>query len=339
MRVKRLFIGWAVFLSCTMVVSSSLSEENLSSVVKKIGPSILDVLTYDKEGNTLGQGRGFFISKKGDVITNRHLLEGASRAEIRTIDQMLYPVTRVVAEDKEADLIRVSVEIPPKAAQPLVISAVLPQLGERVMMIDTSKPEKPVLGGIVSGLWEIPAFGKGIQISKPPSSFSAGDPVISMNGQVIGVIISRTVEGHAFHFILSSERILRLKPGQGSTFAEWEERREETAEMVYAEGLPFLWKEEYQKAIPYFKKAVKKNPRYAEAYFQIGFCHAQLKQYVEAYEAYKDSVRIKPDFVLPHFFLGLLYLEMRDKNHAMEEYKILKNLDQKYAKDLYQMIF
>ncbi|NWG02817.1 MAG: serine protease [Syntrophaceae bacterium] len=307
-------------------------------MVKKIGPCILDVLTYDKEGSTLSHGRGFFVSKEGDVVTNRHLLEGASRAEIKTVDQMLYPVTRVVAEDKEADLIRLSVEVPPKAVHPLAMSAVLPQLGERVIMIDTSKPERSALGGVVSGLWETPTFGKGIQISKAPFPVTAGDPVISMNGQVVGVVISRTIEGHSFHFILPGKRVIRLKPGKGITLAEWEGMREETADIAYAEGLPFLWKEDYQKALLYFEKAAKKNPRYAEAYFQIGYCHAQLKQYVEAYEAYKQSVRIKPDFVLSHFFLGLLYLEVRDKNHAMEEYKILRDLDRDYASDLLRMI-
>jgi tetratricopeptide (TPR) repeat protein len=114
--------------------------------------------------------------------------------------------------------------------------------------------------------------------------------------------------------------------------------KEEVAEMVYAKGLPFLRKEEYKKALLYFKEAVKKDPRYAKAYFEIGYCDVQLKQYVEAYKAYKQSVRIKPDFVLAHFFLGLLYLEVGDKNHAMEEYKILIDLDQDYANDLHKII-
>jgi hypothetical protein len=327
-----------MFFLCAMTPVPSTGEE-ISTLIKKVSPSIIAVLTYDQEGRFLGEGKGFFISREGDVITNRHLLEGTSRAEIKTADGMLYPVTRVITEDKEADLIQLSVEIPPRAVHPLAISTVLPQLGERVIVIDPSKPERPGLGGVVFGLWEVPAFGKGIQISTSLSSVSAGNPVVSMNGQVIGVIISRTIEGHAFRFILTSERIIRLKSGKGRTLAEWEGRRDEAAEMVYAKGLPFLWKEEYKKALSYFKEAVKKNPRYAEAYFQIGYCNAQLKQYEEAYEAYKQSILIKPDFVLAHFFLGFLYLEVGDKNHAIEEYKILKDLDEDYANDLHKMIY
>ena len=109
--------------------------------------------------------------------------------------------------------------------------------------------------------------------------------------------------------------------------------------MLYAEGLPFLWKENYQMALLYFEEAVKKNPRYAEAYFQIGYCNAQLERYAAAYEACRQAVRIKPDFVLAHFFLGLIYLEVRDRDHALEEYKILKDLDADYANDLFRMIY
>lgn len=83
---------------------------------------------------------------------------------------------------------------------------------------------------------------------------------------------------------------------------------------------------------------VKKDPRYPNAYFQIGYCNAQLRHYEGALEAYKQAIRIKPDFMIAHFFLGLAYLELRDKNSALKEYKILKDLDRNYAKDLLNMI-
>jgi len=115
-------------------------------------------------------------------------------------------------------------------------------------------------------------------------------------------------------------------------------RKEETAESVYAKGLPFLWKEDYDKAASYFKKAVRIDPRYANAYFLIGYCNAQLERYPDALEAYKKAIQIQPDFVLAHFFLGLIYLEARDRNHALAEYKILRDLDKNYADDLLNMI-
>jgi tetratricopeptide (TPR) repeat protein len=92
----------------------------------------------------------------------------------------------------------------------------------------------------------------------------------------------------------------------------------------------------FQRALN-FEESVQKNPSYAGAYFQIGYCNAELGRYIDAFEAYKKAIQIKPDFVLAHFFLGLMYLDVRDRNRALEEYKILKDLDPNYADDLFQL--
>jgi tetratricopeptide (TPR) repeat protein len=332
-------LSWIIFF-LFLTTTPSFAQENLSTLVNSIEPSIVVVLAYDKEGKAIGQANGFFISTDGDVITNRDVLEGANHAELRTSDGMLYPVRKVLAEDGEINLIRIGVEIPSGAAHPLSLMLPLPRLGERIAVIGSSAgPGKTASYGMVSAIQEIPAFGKMIRVTAPISSSFNACPVINMKGEVIGIVTYWMVEAQKFNFIVPSERVVRLKVGKGIGLTEWEGRREETAEGLYAKGLPFLWKEDYQKALYYFKGAVKKDPRYANAYFQIGYCNAQLGRYVEAFDAYKKAIQIKPDFVLAHFFLGLIYLEARDKTHALEEYKILKDLDRDYANGLFRMIY
>jgi hypothetical protein len=332
-------ISWILFLSILALTSSVLGEEMLSTFIKRVEPSVVLVFTYDQESKVIRRGHGFFVSREGDVVTDRYLLEGADHAGVKTMDGMLYPARRVVAEDKEAGLIRLSLDIPLSAVHPLPVSPALPQLGERVIVIDRLRPEKRAIGGIVSGLFMIPAFGKLIQVSASLPSGASGYPLVNMRGEVVGIVTSRKIEGETFALILSSETIAKLLPEQGKTLTEWERERKEGAESLYGKGLPFLWKGDYERALPYFKKAVKKNPRYPEAYFQIGYCNAQLKRYEEAYQAYKQAIRIKPDFVFAHFYLGLIYLDVRDKNHALEEFQTLRDLDRGYADDLYQMIY
>jgi hypothetical protein len=324
---------WMIFLACVIGASPSLAQEGLPSIVKKIMPSTFDISVYDQVGNTIRQGRGFFVSKDGDAIINRSVLEGADHADVKTVDGMLYPVRKVLAEDKETNLIRVWVEVPSSAVYPLSVGASLPHLGERVMVLG-----KTVSYGIVSGLQEIPAFGKFIQITARISSDASISPVVNMRGEVIGILTSQRVEGETFNFVLPSERVARLTPGKGKTLTEWEGEREEAGESLYAKGLLFLWKGDYQKALPYFKKAVQKDPQYARAYFEIGYCNAQLGKYIDAFDAYRKAIHIKPDFVPAHFFLGLMYLDVKDKGQALEEYRILKGLDPGYANDLIHMI-
>ncbi len=329
---------WWIILLLLLPATSLLAQEHLSVTIKRMEPSIVAVFAYDREGNALRQGKGFFISEKGEVIANREVLKGADHADVRTSDGMLYPVRSILAEDREVNLIRIWAEVP-STVRPLSFSLSLPDLGERVAVMDGQTPSGKLLSyGTVSAVQEIPTLGKIIRLTAPlPTGFNAC-PVVNVKGEVIGVATSWMVDGRNFSSVVPGQRIMSLKVRKEVSLAEWEKRKEETAESLYAKGLPFLWKEEYEKALPYFKEAVQKDPRYADAYFLIGYTSAQLGRYPDALDAYKKAIQIQPDFVFAHFYLGLIYLETRDRNHALEEYKILKNLSPDYARDLLNMI-
>lgn len=144
-------------------------------------------------------------------------------------------------------------------------------------------------------------------------------------------------------------------------------------EGLYFTGLIFLWTNEYEKALSYFEKAVKKNPHYADVYLQIGFCNVKLGRYTEAIEAfkqaihinpyfaeaynglgtayfirghyaeaseaYKQAIRIQPDYADAHAGLLIAYLRLGDEDSAFEEYKILKELNSDLANDLLNFIY
>ncbi len=331
-------LWWIIFL--LFLSSTSLrAQDRLPAFVKQMEPSLVVVSAYDQKGNSINHGKGLFISEKGDVITNRKVLEGADHADVRTSDGMLYPVRSVLAEDREVNLIRIWVEIPSGTAHPVLISPSLPQLGERIAVIGSPLGQEKIASyGTVSGIQEIPTLGRIIRLTAPISTSFDVSPVVDMKGEVIGAVTSWMIDGQNFTFVVPSQRIINLKVRKGISLAEWEERKEETAESLYAKGLPFVWKEEYEKALLYLEEAAKKDPRYANAYFLMGYTNAQLGRYPDAFDAYKKAIQIQPDFVFAHFYLGLIYLEMRDRNHALEEYKILKNLNRDYAKDLLNMI-
>ena len=334
--IRKLLINCVVLFFCITVSYPLLAQENLPAIVKKIQPSVVTILTYDKNGKGLMQGSGFFIRKDGDIITNRHVLEGASSADVKTAQGKVYPVIRVVAEDKEGDLILVSVDIPPDAVYPLSVSASIPEVGERVLVIGSPLGlEKTVSDGIVSAVRDIPQFGKIIQITAPISPGSSGSPVVNMKGEAIGVATLQTVGGQNINFAVPSERIARLKAGKEQRLAEWEEGRTKewraSAEGLYSTGLSFLWMEDYKKALSYFEEAIKKNPRHAEAYFQIGYCNGKLGRYPEAIAACKQAIRIKPDDAEAHYNLGWVYGKLRRYTEEIEAYKQAIRIKPDYA--------
>jgi tetratricopeptide (TPR) repeat protein len=290
----------------------SLGQENLPAIIKRIQPSIVSIVILNKEGKMAGQGSGFFINPDGDIITNRHVLEGASRADVITSEGKVYTIQKVVSEDVEGDLILVSLDLKGDKAQPLIVSSKIPEVGERIIAIGTPLGlEKTVSDGIVSAVREMPGFGKIIQITAPISPGSSGGPVVDMRGEVIGIATFIIVAGQNLNFAIPGERISNLVRGEGKTLQELEERRTEelraSEEYLYATGLRYLGAEDYERAFLFFQEVIKRNPGHGEAYFQIGYCLGKLGKYQNAIEAYLQALQIKPDDPDTHNNLCVAY--------------------------------
>lgn len=326
MKARQWFLMmWMIPLVMLLVFSLSLAADNLPEIIKKIQPSVVVILTYDTDGQISGQGSGFFINEKGNVITNRHVLVGASSAEVKTANGKIYPITKVFAEDEVGDLILVSVDIPAGAVHASSVSATIPEVGERIIVIGSPEGlEQTVSDGIVSAVRDIPAFGKIIQITAPTSPGSSGSPVVNMKGEIIGVATFQMVEGQNLNFAIPGERSLKLVQGKVQTVTEWvksgEKERLDSAEGLYHAGIVLVWSEDYEKALSYFEHAVKKDTNYADAYVYIGYCHGKLGRWDEAGEAYKQAIRIKPDDAEARYNLGVAYGELGRWDEAVEAY-------------------
>lgn len=304
---------------------TALAQDGLPEIIKKIEPSIIVVLTYDQEGKLLGQGSGFFINKKGEAITSRHVLEGAIRAEVKTVDGMIYPIAKIIAEDQEGDVIKIEVIIPENKIHFLEISPSLPEVGERVVVIGSPLGlEQTVSDGIVSAVRRIPIFGRIIQISAPISPGSSGSPVINLKGEVIGVATFQMVEGQNLNFAIPGSRILNLGSGSPQNLSEWGDLQSKQtlppAKQYYSSGVSLMLTKKYAKAISDFELAIREDPKFAEAYFNIGYCHDELGEHQKAVGAFKKAIQLKPDFFEAHYNLGIAYDELKQFHESIIAY-------------------
>jgi Flp pilus assembly protein TadD len=317
---------WVAAVACAIwiMAGSPLSaQEDLPALIKRIEPSIVVVITYNDQGKTLGQGTGFFVNREGNVITNHHVLEGASRVEVKTNGGKIYKVRRVLADDKEGDLIRLGIDFQGDTTQPMPLSGSIPEVGERVFVIGTPLGlEKTVSDGIVSAVREIPEFGKIIQLTAPISPGSSGSPVVNMRGEVIGVATFFVIAGQNLNFAIPIGRIRSMVSDEAITMAEWGDRRKEEvrsqAGAIYLLGLRHLWIENYEQALLFFMEAVKRNPEHADAHFHEGYCLAKLGRYKEAIEAYRETIRLKPTDPDPFNNLCVAYNQTERYEEALE---------------------
>ncbi|MBU6392378.1 MAG: tetratricopeptide repeat protein, partial [Planctomycetes bacterium] len=327
MKTHRWFLTAGIaFVFCVAGFSSLLAQEDLSVIVKKIRLSVVVVSTYDNNGEFLDQGNGFFINNNGDVVTNIHALHGAASARVKTSYGKVYSVASILAEDREGDLIRVSVDIPPRIVHPLALSDSRPEVGEQVIVIGSPLGlEQKVFDGIVSSICKVPVFGT---IAKITASISPGyncSPVMNMKGEIIGIAVPQIVEGQSLNFVIHGERITRLLQGRDNTItrgvedgvSEWFS----SAERLCNNGIFYFAAEDDKNALHYFEEAGKKDPRYSHAYFYIGCCKDKLERYPEAIEAYKHAIRINPDFIEAHSNLGAACDRAGRYAEAVEAYR------------------
>ena len=74
--------------------------------------------TFDARGEKLSRGSGFFIDIDR-VVTNRHVIEGAYRAEVHLNSGHTFQVKNVLAVDAEGDVALLKVDAPPNLVRPL----------------------------------------------------------------------------------------------------------------------------------------------------------------------------------------------------------------------------
>src|SRR5205809_708996 len=334
---------WILVTFFATVVPAN-SQDALPELVRRIKPSAVAIVTFDNHGESLSRGSGFFIDVDR-VVTNRHVIEGAYRAEVHSSTGNVYPVKGVLAVDAEGDVALLRIEAPPNLVRPLSLERTSPQEGESIVVIGNPFGlEGSVTNGIVSAVRDIPGFGRIIQITAPISPGSSGSPVVNMQGQVIGVATLQITGGQSVNFAIPSERIAQLDRSAqtqtvqsislGELVVSTSRNKRARAVEFFRDGLSLLSKDDCQNALPYFQKATEADNAYAEAWAQTGFCHEKLGRHAEAIEASKKSVSLRPS-AESFFNIGLANYYLKQYREAESAYRQSIKLDPYNAADAY----
>src|ERR1041384_8658541 len=151
--------------------ASGSDPQSLPDLIRHVKPSVVSILTYDAKDEPLISGTGFFI-RPGEVVTNMHVIKGAHRVEIHTLEGKgrTYPLAGALTVDDEADLALLKVDLPADRSKPLTMTTSLPDEGEQVFVIGNPlRLEGSVSDGIVSAIREVPDLGRIIQVTAPVS--------------------------------------------------------------------------------------------------------------------------------------------------------------------------
>ena len=330
-------------LALILLVAPALQaqdKENLPALVKRVKPSVVAISTYDSNGEPLMTGSGFFL-RSGQVVTNLHVIRGAVKAEIKTLDGKgkVFPVNGTLAVDEEGDLALLSIDMPLERSRGTELASDLPDEGEPIFVIGNPlKLEGSVSDGIVSAVREVPNSYRIIQITAPISHGNSGSPVFNLKGQVLGVVTIKVTNGQNINLAIAAARVAELKPGKLQPLNELSAKgKGDIAESLYRSGLDSLWLGNYDNAVGYFENAANRNPKRAEAWVQVGYCKVKQGKNEEAIRAYLQALQLKPNDADIHNKLGDAYYYAGRLREAIDAYTEAARLRPDCAETFYNL--
>lgn len=99
-----------------------------------------------------------------------------------------------------------------------------------------------------------------------------------------------------------------------------------TATKEYYAGNDLLKSGDYQKALPFYERAVKIDPTFAFAWDNIGVCNRKLGNLDKALKAYQTSLKLDPNGTTPLQNIALVYVGKKEFQKAIKCYENLANI-------------
>jgi len=171
---------------------------DLTVLYEQINRGVVSIQVLTDSGS--GQGSGFVYDKQGHIVTNLHVVEGATQIEVDfPYDLKVYG--ELVGTDSDSDLAVIKVDVPAEQLFPLPMgSAAALKVGQTVVAIGNPFGLSGTMTvGIVSAkdrtldsLREAPnggyfSSGAVIQTDAAINPGNSGGPLLNLNGEVVGV--------------------------------------------------------------------------------------------------------------------------------------------------------
>jgi len=246
-------------------------------------------------------------------------------------------VEAVVGENPASDLIKLRVRIPKESRHWLQTKSEMPSIAEPIVVVGSPMGlEQTVSEGIVSGIREMPGFGKFFQISAPISQGSSGGPVVDYQGRVVGIVTFMMVLGQNLNFAVSAQGVEMLGPvGPAKTVSEWTYGKSlnqpGVAETLCRKGFEFSVNGQYDRALKFYEEATTKDPANTQAWHGLGHCYDGLGKPEQVISVYEQAIRIHPEDAELRFELGNYLYKMGRLEESADAFEIATHIDPDYA--------
>jgi hypothetical protein len=170
--------------------------------------------------NVKSSGTGFALSSEGYIVTNHHVIEGATKIKVRGIKGNFSKSysAEIIVEDKNNDIAIIKVNDPDFTTLgqlPYTINSSLIDVGSSVYALGyplraSMGDEVKLTNGIISSKTGFQGDITTYQISVPVQPGNSGGPLINEKGEVIGIINAKHSGAENASYAIKTSYLLNL---------------------------------------------------------------------------------------------------------------------------------
>lgn len=207
---------------------TAVLQSAYEQVYERVNPSVVNiqVASASFQGIAAGEGSGFVWDQQGHIVTNNHVIEGASAVVVTFADGSTAEA-EIVGTDPDADLAVIRVNLPAERLRPVVMAdSNRVKVGQIAIAIGNPYG---LSGTMTEGI--ISALSRSLPVSETPGGSytipdiiqtdaainpgNSGGVLVNIEGEVIGVttaIRSASSSNSGIGFVIPSNIVSRIVP-------------------------------------------------------------------------------------------------------------------------------
>lgn len=208
--------------------SANFTEGSIAAVAEKVSKSVVSIVTSTKTSDLWGEtynssaaGTGIIVSENGYILTNKHVVNDATKATIVLDDGTTYENVKVVATDPLNDIAFLKIDNVSGLTPATLGDSKTIVVGQQVIAIGNALGlyQNTVTSGIISGTGRSVTASSSngsnsetltdmIQTDAAINSGNSGGPLVNAAGEVIGIntAVSSGAENMGFAIPISSAK-------------------------------------------------------------------------------------------------------------------------------------
>lgn len=195
------------------------TESDIAGLVAKVSPSVVSITTqssartYFGVSEQEGAGTGIVVSANGYILTNKHVIDGASTVGVILSDGTRYDNVKVIGTDPLNDVAFLKIPDVTNLTPVELGNSSSIRVGQQVVAIGNSlgQYQNTVTSGIISGTGRPVTAQSGstvesltdlLQTDAAINPGNSGGPLLNMSGQVIGMNTAVAADAQGIGFAI-----------------------------------------------------------------------------------------------------------------------------------------